>query len=808
MIPNIRFAFRSLLKTPGFSFVAILTMAIAIGACVSLFSVLQAVVLRPLPYPNPDSLVSIWAINNESGLQAPALSWAKFETYRERTDVFSEISMSAGNGFTLTEGTGNPEQLFGLHTSANFPPVLGIVPERGRQFTAKEDKEGGPPVVMISHQLWQNRFSGDPEMIGRVLQIDGAAREVVGVLPEKLPVPSNQTAVIVPRPLELPYINPQQRNNAIVHSAIGRLAPGLTLEQANLRVAEMAAQFKSANPSHIDANNESVVRTMEQQILDNIGSQFWTLAGAVALVLLIACANIANLFLARVSSRQKEIAVRMSLGARRGKVVRQFVAESIVFSVLAGALGLLLAWWSLRGIEVLAGQQIPRANEIDLDWGVLAFSLVVALLSGLIIGLYPAVQASRTDVQVVLKDTSRGAGGGTTAKAFRHVLVVAQVAMSLTLLICAGLLVRSFHKLQTAQLGFATAGRAYGIVNLPSSKYGNPELMREFYRQLQEKLRVTPELAHGAVIAGLPLSGTGFYSPYGIQGRPLVPVQERPLANIRVATPDYFAALGIQLRTGRLFSDQDRFDGELVCIVNESFAKRLFPGESAIDQHFLTGPGGDTPIRIVGVINDVKSTGLSAPPPDEIYYPREQKGGAFMMLVGEARPGLRAVAVIPVLRRILLELDPIVALAQPQTIDELVSQSLGVQRVTMALLIAFAGIAALLAAVGVCSVKAYSVSQRTGEIGVRMALGADSASILKLGLRAGAIQVGIGLLIGLGGAVVASRLLREALYEVKPFDPGVFAVVVTFFAVVSAFACVIPARRAARVDPMVALRAE
>jgi predicted permease len=805
---DLRFAFRSLLKTPGFTGVAVVTMAVAIGACTALFSVLQAVVLRPLPYPEPDTLVSVWAVNRERNLEAPALSWAKFEAYRERQDVFRELSLSAGNGFTLTEGRGEPEQVFGLHASANFLPVLGLQPVLGRQFTAEEDREGGPLVAMLSHRLWQNRFGGDPDILGRVVQIDGVAREVVGILPERMPVPFNNTDIVVPRPLELPYLTPQQRHNAIVHQAVGRLAPGVTIEQARLRVNEMAAQFRAANPGHIDANNTNDVRTIAQQVLGNLGRTFWTLAGAVAAVLLIACANIANLFLARVSARQKEIAVRMSLGARPGEVVRQFLAESAVFSVAAGGLGLLLAWWSLRAIQVLAGPQLPRADEIALNPGVLAFSLAVSLVAGLIIGCYPAWQAARTDVQHVLKDNTRGAGGGTAAKAFRHLLVVAQLALSLTLLICAGLLVLSFHRLQTTDLGFTAAGRAYGLINLPGSKYSTPELTREFYRQLEERLHQTPELAGGGVISAVPLSQNGFISPYSIKGRPILPVHERPLANIRMASPGYFAALGLRLREGRFLTADDRADGEQVAVINETLSKKLFPGESAVDHAFLTGRDADVTVRIVGVIQDVKSAGIAAPPPDEIYFARAQRGGGFMSVVGVAQPGLAAAAVIPVLRRIVAEIDPHVALATPQTMDDLVTQSIGVQRLTMSLLICFAGIAALLAAVGVYSVMAYVVTQRTGEIGVRMALGATSGSILGLIFRAGALQVGAGLLLGFGGALAASRLLQEILYEVKPFDPAVFGAVALFFALVAALACLVPALRAARTDPMEALRTE
>jgi len=804
---HLKFALRSLLKTPSFTLIAVITMAVAIGACTSLFSVLQAVVLRPLPYPNPDTLVSIWVANQERSIEAPALSWAKYELYRERKDVFSDLSMSAGNGFTLTEGKGEPEQVFGLHASANFLPVLGLAPERGRNFTADEDREGGAPVALLGRGIWESRFGGDPGIVGRVVQIDGVAREIIGILPH-LPAPFNTVEIIVPQPLSLPYLTPQQRNTAIVHQAIARLAPGVTLEQANLRVKEMNVQFKAANPAHIDAANQNDVRTITQQVLGNLRRTFWTLAGAVAAVLLIACANIANLFLARLTARQKEIAVRVSLGASRGSIVRQFLTESTVFSVIAGLLGILIAWWSLHGIQVLAGPQLPRADEIALDPLVLAFALGVSVLAGLVIGLYPAFQASRTDVQVVLKDNSRGAGGGAAAKSFRHILVVAQIALSLTLLICAGLLVVSFYRLQQAELGFVASGRATGIVNLPTSSYGKPELSREFFRQLQQRLREAPELARGAAGIGVPLTGSGFYSPYGVKGRPLLPVQERPLANVRTVTTDYFTTLGIQLRDGRLFTDDDRFGGEQVAIVNETLAKKLFGGESALDHAFLVGPNGDTTVRIVGVIKDVKTAGLAVPPPDEIYYPRDQRGGAFLYVVGEARPGLAAAAVIPALRRVIASIDPNVALATPQTMDSLVEQSIGVQRLTMTLLICFSVIAALFAVVGIYSVMAYAVTQRVGEIGVRLALGASAGNILGLIFRTGALQVAAGLALGIAGSYFATGLLQSVLYEVKPFDPSVFAGVAAVFALVALLACLLPARRATKVDPMVALRAE
>lgn len=808
MFTDLKFAARSLMKSPGFTAVAVLTLAVAIGACTSLFSVLQAVVLRPLPYPEPDRLVSLWAINRERNLEAPAISWAKYEAYRERTDVFADLSMSAGNNFTLTDGTGEPEQVPGLHVTANFLPQLGLQPMPGRQFTAAEDSLGGPPVVMIGRRLWRDRFGSDPGVIGRVIQVDGVAREIVGVLPERVPVPFNTTEIVVPQALDLPYLPAAQRDRGIAHQAIARLAPHVTLEQAQLRVNEMEQQFRAANPGHLDAQNHTELRTLTQQVLGNLGRTFWTLAAAVAAVLLIACANIANLFLARVSARTKEIAVRISLGARRRIVIRQFLVESLLFTVIAAALGVLFAWWSLRGIELLAGTQLPRADEISLNPGVLLFTLSIALIAGLLIGCYPALQASRTDMQVALKDTSRGAGGGASAKSFRHLLVVAQVALSLTLLICAGLLVVSFARLLKADPGFATTGRAFGNVNLPNARYGKPELTREFVRQLQDKLNQAPELAQAGVVFGLPLTGVQAITPFAVQGRPVPPVHDRPLAGIRMATSDYFTTLGIQLQAGRFFTAEDRADGERVVIVNESLARKLFPGESALDHFVLTGRDAENKNRIVGVIRDVKTSGLAATTPDEIYFPQAQRSSNFLQVVGQAKPGMAAAAVVPVLRRLLAEIDPSLALAQPQTLDALLAESIGVQRIAMALLLAFAVIALLLASVGVYSVTAYSVTQRTGEIGVRMALGATPQDILHLVLRAGATQVGAGLLLGLVGAFAASRLLEETLYEIEPFDPAVFGAVALLFTLIAALACLVPARRATKVDPMTALRAE
>lgn len=805
---DLRFAFRSLAKNRGFTVVAIFTLAIAIGACSALFSVLQAVVLRPLPYPEPDRLVTLWTLNPERQLDSPTLSWAKYDAYRTRTDVFAALCMTAGNSFTLTDGTGDPEQVPGFHVTANLLPTLGLSPILGRQFTAEEDALGGPPVVMLGERLWRDRFGADPNILGRTVQIDGVARTVVGILPRRVPPPFAPCDILVPQAIDLPYLRAADRHRGIAHQAFARLAPGLTLAQAQARLNEMERQFRADQPAHIDAQNHSELRTLTQQVVGNLARTFWSLAGAVAAVLLIACANIANLFLARVSARTKEIAVRLSLGARRAEIVRQFITESLLFTTIAGVLGLFFAWWSLRGIQLLAGPQLPRADEIALDPVVVAFALGVALLAGVLIGLYPAIQASRTDVQVVLRETGRGAGGGRAAKSFRHALVVTQVALSLTLLICAGLLVSSFLRLLESDPGFRSAGRAFGGISLPNARYAEPERARDFAQRLQQKLAEEPELAHGAAVFGLPLTGTLSITPYAVHGRPIPPVQERPLVNLSFVTLDYFATLGIKLEAGRFFTADDRFEGEKVVILNASLARKLFPNGPALDQIILTGRDANVKLRVIGIISDVRVNGLTAPAPDQLYFSTAQRSANFLHVVAEARDGRPAATVIPVLRRVLRELDPALALAQPQTLDSALAESIGVQRVAMALLLAFAGIAAFLAAVGIYSVMAYAVVQRTGEIGVRIALGATPGDILRLVLRAGAVQVGTGILLGLFGAFAGSQVIRELLYQARAFDFPVFGGVVLAFSAVATAACLFPARRATRVDPMTALRAE
>ncbi|PTX91335.1 ABC transporter permease [Opitutus sp. ER46] len=809
MLSDLRFALRLLAKQPGFTLLAVLTMAVAIGANTALFSVLNSVVLRPIDYPAPDQLVRLWVVNKPRNIEFPAISWPRYAQFRDHATMFSGLAITAGNSVTLTE-RGEAEQVPSLQASANFLSTLGLAPQLGRGFTAAEDEAGGPNVALISDRIWQTRFGGTPDVLGKVVTIDGVPYTVVGVLPKAMPVPFHQVEIVNPRPLEIPYVPAQARDGgAVVWQVTGRLKPGVTREAAEKQLLQLDAALREQRPQLIDADNALQLRPFADEIIPaQVRLGTWVLGAAVVAILLIACANIANLSLARLASRTKEIAVRTSLGAGRGAIVRQFLVESLLIAATGGALGVLFAAWSLDGIRLFAGDQIPRIDRVAVDGATLLFAMLATGAAALLVGLYPAWQATRTDVQVVLKDTGRGTAGSHANKLFRSSLVVAEIALSLVLLIGASLLLYSFSRLQRTRLGVVPDGVAVAQVNLPERDYDTGAKQREFVRVLQQKLDTAPELAAGGAGFGVPLTDSQAVTPYSVGGRPPLPVHQRSLVSLRQVTPGFFRALGMRLKEGRLLTDADRAGNPLVGVIGESFARKLFPEGSAIGQSLVFGRNGETRCEIVGVIEDVKSAGLAAPVPDEIYWAHAQRGNGIFHVVGKAQPGLAAGAVLPVLRRLVREIDPNVALATPRTMDELVAANVATTKGVSMLLTVFAGLAALLATVGIYGVMAYNVSQRTAEIGVRMALGATAGSIFHLVLRNAGLLVGLGLAIGLGISLAASRVLQQLLYEVKPFDPIVFAAVATVLASVGLLAALIPARRAMLLDPLTALRAE
>jgi putative ABC transport system permease protein len=808
MLSDLRFALRLLLKQPGFSAVAVLTMAVAIGANTALFSVVNAVVLRPIDFPRPDELVRVWAVNPARNIEFPAVSWPRYIYFRDHATKLAHVALSVGNAVTITDGR-DAEQVPNMMATANLFATLGLTPKLGRFFNADEDRTGGPNVALINQRLWQARFGGTPDVIGKQVTIDGVPTTIIGVLPT-MPVPFNEVQIVNPRPLEVPFLTPQARDGgAAVWQLTARLQPGVNREAAEQELGRLNAEVAAQNPQLIDAQNPLQLRLFANEIIPpplRLGS--WILVAAVIAVLLIACANIANLSLSRLASRTKEIAVRASLGAGRRAIIQQFLMESFVMAALGGALGVLLASWSLDGIRLLAAQQLPRIEHVAIDATTLGFAFGATLLSTLLVGFYPAWLATRANVQAVLKETGRGTTGGSANKRFRNLLVVVEVAASVVLLIGAALLLYSFARLQRTHLGFDPAGVAVGTINLPQQAYPTPEKQRQFVRLLQDKLDAAPELAAGGAGFGMPLTNSIALTPYSVNGKPILPIGERPLVMIRQVSPGFFAAIGATLKEGRWITARDEENGPAVAVLNETFAKQVFPEGSAVGKTLLFGRDGEKKCEVVGVMHDVKSAGISAPVTGEIYFAHAQRGGGFFTVIGKAKPGLDAAAVVPVLRRVVHEVDPNIALATPQTADELVAQDLQGLRAMSLLLGAFAALAGLLATVGIYSIIACNVTQRTAEIGVRIALGASARDIFRLVLKSAGALIGIGLVIGLGVAGGTSQVLRQLLFEVQPFDPAIFAIVAATFAVVGCIAAVIPARRATLVDPLIALRAE
>ena len=805
-MPDFKIALRSLLKTPGFTLVAILTIATGIGANTALFSVYDRLVLNPTTLPSPSTLVAIWAVNNAAGFVAPAVSWPRFEEIRRQAKSFSSIADSAFDNFTIT-GEGDPAQLAGLRVTPSFFPTLGLTPALGRNFLPEEDAPNGPNVVILSHEFWQTRFGGRTSLVGENIQLNGLSWQVVGIMPPRLANPFSQSQVFAPRVFEVGGLNPAQVQVGAGYSQpIARLKPGVSLEQAKAELAAISKSYGEQFATKLDGPNLSDPRSFTETLVGNLRPTFYTLIGAVSFVLLIACANVASLFLGRLSARHKEIAVRQSLGATRGAIVQQFLGESLLFTAVAGVLGVLFSMWALSAAQSAFATQLPVNTTLSVDWRALVFTAGVTLFSALLVGLAPAWQASKADLVETLKDAARGSSGGVRGAKFRAGLIIAEVALSVVLLVGSSLLLISFLKLQRTPPGFNPKGVASAFVGVSLARYKtNPE-QAQFFDAVVERLKTVPQVKAAAAVIGLPFGGFNPRAPYGVAGRPVVPIPQRPLANFCVVSDDYFKALEIPLREGRAFTPRDRDGAPGVCIVNETLAKKNFPGESALGKILTRGPGGDIRHEIVGVIADVKANGLNAPVPEEVYYPFRQLGRPGMAVI--AKTDGDSVALQAIIKTAVTGADKDQPISFFATLESNLATSLGSQRIVASLTAIFAGIALVLAAVGLYSVLAYAVAQRTGEIGIRMALGAQRSQVIALIMRSGLKLVAIGLVVGLAAAVGASRLIQTLLFDVQPLDPLVYAGVTALFALVAALACLLPSLRASRIDPLVALRAE
>ena len=800
---ELRYAFRQLLKSPGFSLVAIVGLGLGIGANVALFSVINAVFLKPLPYQEPERLVRLSSTHTERNLIRSGFSYPRFLEVQQRQEVFSELALSAGNAFTLT-GREDPVQVIGLHASASLLPALGLEPMLGRNFSADEDSAGGENVVLISRRLWQERFNGSPAAIGEALTLNGAPYTVIGVLPEAASAfPLADFQIWVPRPREVPYLVASQLNNGcFCFQAVARLRPGVSLEQAREAMKVIAAGYRSANPANVDAPSDIEVVPLLEDAVGEQRQSYLLLFGAVGCVLLIACANIANMLLARFAGRRKEIAARLALGAGRTRVVRQLVTESLLLALLGGVVGVLVAQWALGAVVTLGADLIPRAVEISVDRQALLFTLLVTLVTGLVIGVLPALQAARVNVNDTLKEASRGSTG--VGHRLRASLLVVEVALSIVLLVAVGLLLTSFDRLQRVEAGFEPEGIFTAQLALPPERYAGEKLVA-FYEQLYARLATLPGATSAALTDRVPLAGGPSPAPIAVMGRSLPPMSDRPHANRHLVSPKYFATLGVPIRAGRDFDERDNSRVPHVVIVNETFARLHFPGENPLGRTLITGMG-ELPSQVVGVVADVRSSGLNTPPEPDYFLPALQRPEGFTTIL--VRTNIGAGAMASTVREVLRGVDPDLPLLQPQALTTRIAQTIADRKLALVLLAGFAALALVIASLGVYSVMAHLVAFRTSEIGIRMALGASPRDVMRMVLGHGRQLTLLGIAVGSAGAYVVSRLMQQALFEVNPADPVIYIGVAVILLIVAECASWFPARRATRIDPLLALRAD
>ena len=792
-----RYAIRQLIQSPGFTFVAVLTLALGIGATTAIFSVVNGVLLRPLPYPDSDQLVRVHEVVPQYGLFSVAP--ANFLDWRQQNTVFDRVAAYGSTSGTFT-GPSGPDRVQGMQVSWDLFQLLRVSPALGTTFTADEDKPGANGVIVISHTMWQQRFGGDAGVIGRSITMSGAPVTIVGVMPPDFYFPSR-----VPefwRPIALDPANATRGGHFL--GVVARLKPGVTLERAGVEMKAIAERLAVQYPA-ASANESARVVLLQEQIVGAIRPALLTLFAAVAVVVLIACANVANLLLVRASVREKEIAIRMALGAGRRRLVIQMLAESLVLAAVGGALGVLLGYLAITPIQTLSAGSIPRVADVRIDGTVLAFAAAASVLTGLLFGLAPAWQATRAGVSHVLKDGGRSSttSGG---RWVRSSLLVAEVALSIVLLTGAVLLLRSFGRLTNVDPGFKPESVLAFQVSLPASSYKTEDVRRAFLTTLVEKLEAQPGVQAAAVVQTLPLRGSYVLS-FDVRGRAPDKPGEGPSANYRAVSHHYFEALSIPVVSGRGFTAQDSEHGQHVAVIDEAFARKHFANENPIGQGLHIGNGVDGFFEVVGVVGSVHYEGLDATAEPTMYVPIPQDNFSTVWVLGRAKSGDPWQIAGPA-RQVVRDLDPALPAYSVSPLATVVSDSVAQRRFSMMLLVLFAGVALFLAAVGLYGVVAYTVSQRTREIGLRMAIGARPGQVLGMIVGGGMKLALAGVVIGIAGALALARLVKTMLFEVAPTDPVSYAVTAAALLAVAACACYMPARRAMRVDPIVAMQGE
>jgi putative ABC transport system permease protein len=796
MFQDLRYGVRTLLRDPGFTLIAILTLVLGIGVNTAIFSVVNAVLLRPLPFPEPERIVRLWESYLPTNSLLSSVSFRNFLDWRSQNHVFTHMAAYREDGFNLKIGA-EPKRVNGARVTVDFFAVLGVQPAVGRAFLPPEDAPGGEHVVIVSHALWQQSSGGDPQLVGRQLTVDGQARTVVGIMPAGFRFPQDDVELWLPFALD-----PQSSRGSRTRRVLGRLKPGVTLSQARAELETIAVSLEQAYPNTNKGWRVSML-PLHEAISGQMQRPLYVLLGAVLCVLLIGCANVANLLLSRNAARERELAVRVALGAGRSRIVRQLLTESLLLALLGGAGALLFAAWGVKLLTTLGPRNIPRLSEAAIDIHVLGVTLAVTLLTGLIFGLAPAWQHARLNLNSALKDGARMVSG--SAQRLRQLLVVSEIAFALLLLIGAGLMLKSFARLQQVAPGFDPQHALTMEINLAPAKYARDEQRTAFLQQVLEGLRALPGVEFAGATHRLPLRGNSIMG-FQIEGRPTPAPGERTGANFRAITPDYFRAMGTPLVAGRTFTEAEAWQRPSAVIINQTFQRRYWPDENPLGKRIqLDGPD-DPWLTIVGIAADVKESGLDAETAAGVYAPyvRAPAPGMTLVLRTGPEPLSLAAAASAELRRV----DAEQAVSGISTLEELVSETVAQPRFNTGLLALFALLALTLAAVGIFGVMAYAVTARRQEIGLRMALGAEPRDVLSLVVWQGMKLAALGLVIGLLAALGLTRWLKTQLFGVEVTDPLTYIVIAGLVVVVTWLACYLPARRATKVDPLVTLRHE
>ena len=819
LVRDLRYALRALGKSPGFAVAAILSLAIGIGANTAIFSIMSALLLRPLPYQDSDRLVIMWNTSPGLGITRDWFSTAQYFDIKNNHHGLEQVAIAIGGSYNLT-GDGDPERVGVTRVSHELLPLLGAKAYLGRLFTAEDDKTGSPTVAILTYGMWARRYGADQKMVGRNIIINSHLYQVVGVLPRTFTLPRevlptlegpDQSDVLIPMRFAP---NPTEDRGHEDYNIVGKVRPGVSLEQVRAEMDTITARLRQAHPEVYPPNGRLtfIVLPLLEQVVGNVRHTLWLLLAAVGCVLLIACANVANLMLSRALARQREIAVRTAVGATAGRIIRQLLTESVLLAVCGGILGVIFALVSVHWTRILGPRSVPRLSDVGIRADALLFTLLISVAAGILFGLAPALRVARVNFLSTLKDSERGSAGASAmwgrGNNLRRLLVIAELAISVVVLIVAGLLLRSFVRLQHVAPGFNPSNVLTLELTMSGDKYKDPQVVRSTYHQLWQRLERLPGAVSAGGVSLLPLSETGSWGPINVEGRVLPPGEKFINADERIVSGHYFEAMQIPLLKGRLFNDQDTADKPHVLVVDEYMAQQLWPNEDPLGKRISFGDLAAKPewATVIGVVGRIKQVALDTDSRIALYMPEDQYNGRAMNIV--LRSSTDPASMASAVNHELHELDRELPTYRVVTMDRRIAESLSRRRFTTILLTLFAGLALALAAVGIYGVMAYLVSQGTRELGIRMALGATQPAILRLVIRQGLVLALSGVGVGLIAAVAFGRLVSGLLFGVRSTDPVTFGAIALLLTAVALLASYIPARRAARIDPMISLRCE